>query len=250
MRTYQAIRKALMLVLFWLTGSFCVFADNWQTSVPPETLMLDQPLLELLSRSFDAKLASFPAPFARRLRMLETGEIDLMAGLLKRPERETFAYFLNPPYKFKSNKYFFVRKGEISRIRKYEDLYGLKVGVSINAKTFPRFDQDSAIEKVQVSYLAQKFKMLVLDRIDTFVHTDVEAIAQMRELGLENHVDIAEFRYTRINPVHIGISRRSPLMEKLDAIEKEYRRMAISGELDRFIIDFFQSRELPVPDYK
>ncbi len=108
---------------FGCWGSVFGGEEVWKTSVPAYAQALDLSITQTFAKKFNATLSSHQAPFARRIRQLKDGDIDLMSGLLKNKDREKFAHFIEPPYKQKSNKYFFVRKGEGKHLQKYENLY-------------------------------------------------------------------------------------------------------------------------------
>lgn len=223
--------------------------EIWRTSLP-RTLEIDYIITKAFADKFRATLTANTAPFARRLDLLKTGDIDLLCGLLKNDDRATYAYFLNPPYKLRSNKYFFVRKGEGRRLQKFEDLYSLRVGVQIGSKHYPRFDNDSKIDKHPTPQYMGRFKMLVSNRIDTVIHTDVYGLSIINELGLKDEIEIAPYKYTNKNPVYFAISRKSKLFDRKEELENVYRLMVESGEIDKVITTYFQSKGLPIPDYK
>jgi polar amino acid transport system substrate-binding protein len=70
--------------------------ENWKTSFPPTLLDLDYVITQAFAKKFNATLSSNKVPFARRLFQLKTGEIDLLSGLLKKDDRERYAYFITP----------------------------------------------------------------------------------------------------------------------------------------------------------
>ncbi|WP_163337876.1 ABC transporter substrate-binding protein [Desulfopila sp. IMCC35008] len=221
----------------------------WKTSLP-DTLEIDYAITKAFADKFSATLTANKVPFARRLDQLKNGEIDVLCGLLKNNDRERFAYFLRPPYKLRSNKYFFIRKGEGKRLQTYEDLYKLRVGVHIGSKYFPRFDEDEKLKKFVTPYYADSFKMLVSGRIDVVIHTDVYGLEIMNQLSLQDNVEVAPFMHTEKKPVYMAISRKSKLFNRKDELEDVFRLMVESGEIDRIIQSYFRSKGLPIPEYK
>lgn len=240
----------IIALLFSCCGTAFADQEIWKTSFPPSNIELDIAITQAFAKKFNAVLLGKKVPFARRLNQLKIGEIDLLAGLLKDEEREQYAYFISPPYKRKTNKYFFMRKGEEQRLQKYEDLYQLSVGVQIGSKYFPRFDKDAKIKKYAISRDESRFKMLVLKRFDALIHTDIYGMDVMHRLALQDKLEIAPYKYTRYNPVYIAISNRSGLIERKDELEKVFREMVDSGEVDKIFKNYFESKGLPVPVYK
>lgn len=180
------------------------------------------------------------APFARRLRWMQTGKIDFMGGLLKRPERDAYIYFVSPPYVEKNRKVFYVRKGDEDRIKCYRDLYGLAIGTKIHSKYFPRFDRDRRLKKEAVSSLEQNFEKLLAGRIDAVIYSNRSGHVKLMRMGITDKVGLAPYVYTENNPVYIGISRRSPLMTQKTRIERVIRRMVENGEMTLIIENHYK----------
>lgn len=221
--------------------------EEWRSSFPPLSIDLDQAVTNAFAAQFGAKVVGSKVPFARRLFELKTGEIDLLAGLLKDNSREEYAYFLSVPYKNKTNKIFIMRKGEGGRLQKYEDLYNLEVGVQIGSKYFTRFDEDTRIRKYSSTSDENRLKMLLHKRFDALIHTELYGNHLVYNLGLETKVEVAPYKYTQDNPVYIAISKKSKLYERRDELDKVFKRLVVSGEIDTVIRSYFKSIGLPAP---
>lgn len=244
-------KKLLYLIplLSLFLGSHLQAADKWRSSFPPLYIDVDQNIISALAVKFNAEVVGEKVPFARRLQQLKSGEIDILAGLLKDETREGYAYFLKTPYKNKTNKIFIMRKGEGKQLERYEDLYKLKVGVQIGSKYFPRFDADSDITKVPSMKDKNRLQMLLLNRFDALIHTEVYATDLIHRNGFEDKVEFATFKYTKYNPVYIAVSKKSPLYERREELESVLGEMIESGEMGKIIQSYFQSRGLPVSEY-
>jgi len=199
---------------------------------------LDVRILKVIARNLGMKLEIRHASFARRLIFLEEGKIDICAGVYKTPEREKYIYFTQSQYKTSSSKYFFVLKGKKSTIQKYEDLYDLDVGTGINSLYFERFDNDQQLSKVRTGTTEQRFKMLLLNRIDAVIQGFLGGQAVINKLGIGDKIEIAEYYHQETRPAHVGISRKSPLMENLDEIEFVIRKMTKNGEFKRICDEY------------
>lgn len=53
--------------------------------------------MQQIAEKLDIRLDMEYAPFARRLAMMKSGRLDIMGGLLKRENRESYIYFIPPP---------------------------------------------------------------------------------------------------------------------------------------------------------
>ena len=207
-------------------------------------------IIQNISERLGSKLEIKEIPFARRLHYLKNGSIDIAAELLKNSNREKYIYFITPPYKLKSNKVFIVQKGKQSIIQKYEDLYKLKIGTKTGSCYFERFDADQDINKEPVNNFIQNILKLLSGRIDAVIFTETLALTRIHEMKIEKHVELADYSYSMENPVFIGISKKSFLMDRINEVEPVIKTMIISGAIDLIIADYYTSQNIPVPEYK
>lgn len=245
----KKILCAIPLIIL-LSGAQLAAQAQWRSSFPPLSIDLDYAITNAFANKFDAKVIGEKIPFARRLLQLENGKIDLLAGLLKDESRERYAYYLSTPYKNRTNKIFLMRNGEGKHLQKFEDLYKLDVGVQIGSKYFTKFDEDPKIVKIPSTDDESRIRMLLKNRFDALIHTEIYATHIVYKLGLQDKVEVAPFRYTNYNPVYIAISKQSELFKRKTELDKVFTQMVESGEMDKVIQSYFESIGLPVPDYK
>ena len=207
----------------------------------------DAEILTAIAKRLNAKIVFLHAPFNRRLYLMKNGTIDLMAGLLKRPEREKYIHFVHPPYKERSDTIFFVPKGKASQILTYNDLYPLKIGTLLGSKYFYQFDEDNKLTKEPNPKGAFNFKKLLLGRLDTVIYAESTGIDLVHKMGIADQMEIAQFRFSKKKQVYIGISKHSRLMDNLDEIERTLGQMIACKEIQQIIIDYYTRRNLPVP---
>lgn len=244
-------RMLLVLLLFFISIAPPLSARTYTSGVSREHADgLVAMLMQRIAEKLDIELDMQYAPFARRLAMMKNGEIDIMGGLLKREARESYIYFVPPPYVMSGRKIFFVRKGEAGRIQSYEDLYGLTIGTKINARYFSRFDRDPKILKQPVSSVEQNFNKLLLKRIDAVIYSFRSGYTTLQEMGIADQVEPAAYFFKGENPVYIGISRNSPLMAEKDRVEQVVRGMVDSGELEALIKAFYQPAQENFPKFR
>lgn len=200
---------------------------------------IDIELVTALLREAGVSPRFFQCPWSRGLKMIETGEADILTGVLRRPEREAFMHFIDPPYKTRSNKAFYIRR-DAPDIAVYEDLRGKCIGVQRGAKYFKRFDGDSTLVKQKIHTNRLNFKKLVAGRIDALVVTESLGDYLLAKLDLRKTITKASFRHDRKVPVHFAVSQRSWLMDRVGELEAAARRMRSSGEFERIIREFYE----------
>lgn len=240
----------LSLLLTSLIGPLppLIARDTLVTSVSKENRNgIDTEILNAITKKLMAKLVIQEDPFKRRLYLMKNGTIDLMAGLLKRPEREEYIHFVQPPYKERSDTVFFVPRGRSSLIQTYKDLYSLKIGTTLGSKYFHQFDGDIRLNKEPVPGVMTNFKKLLLGRLDTVIVPEGSGIDQIHKMGIANKIKMAQYRFSKKKEVYIGISKESRLMDEIDEIESVIRQMIEDKEIKKIIIDYYTRRNLPVP---
>ncbi len=190
------------------------------------------------------------SPFARRLMFMKTGGVDFIVGIQKTPDREKYIHFVNPPYKRMSNKVFFVLKGNKSKIKKYSDLYKFRIGTKIKSKYFKKFDNDLKIQKFQVSRLRQNFKQLLANRIDAVIYPAGAGLDKIKEMGISDKVETAEYYNYEKKLIYVGISKKSRLMKYIKDIENEMKKMVESGEIEKIIYEYYSRYQLAIHGYQ
>lgn len=186
---------------------------------------IDIELLRQLAMRMGMRIDFEHVPFPRGLKAMQDGEIDIMTGVLRRPEREQYLLYIEPPYNEFSPKVFYVRKGQESSIRSYEDLQEKRIGTTIDTRYFARFDADKTLHKEPVSRSHMNLMKLVRGRLDAVILSETAGDQQIREAKLEPYIGKADYRYRDENRVYIAISKASPFAARYDefcAVMKEF----------------------------
>lgn len=207
-------------------------------------------MMDLIGKELNLKVEFEIIPFKRCLFYMKNGEVDIMSGLLKNDERQDYIDFIEPAYKTKSNKAFYVLKGRKDSIQKYDDLLTLNIGTTIGSKYFARFDGDKNLKKHPTAIVEKNLLMLSKKRVDTIVATDSAADYLIYKMGLEDQIEKAVYGFNKNNPVYIGLSKASHLAAQKERIFSTIRDLIQNGRIDDLIFRYFTSRGLPVPDYK
>jgi polar amino acid transport system substrate-binding protein len=117
----------------------------------------------------------------------------------------------------------------------------------VGSKYYPKFDDDIGLKKDAVSNSVYNFKKLMAGRIDTAVFPESVGIDLIYKMGIQDRVELAEYRFLKEKKVYIGISKKSRLMDRFEGLENTIRSMIEKGEIKRVIVDHYVSRGLPVP---
>lgn len=181
-----------------------------------------------LARRVHRELQITECPHARCLLMMKSGEADLGIGIQRSPERELFLAYLQTPYrKTASDRVFYVRRGEAQRIGRYEDLQGLRIGITLGSAYFDRFDDDKTLDKEAAPTNAANLQKLLLKRVDAVLMPEDQGAVLLSQLGLAGQVETAVYREHDLDPRSVAVSRHSAafaLMPQLEAAMLAMRR--------------------------
>ena len=154
------------------------------------------------------------------LKMIKLGRADMISAALKRPEREKYMLYIEPPYILKSTKLFYLQKGKGNLIKKYEDLNHMTIGVLKGSSYFPRFDNDLKIQKIEVLKTEQLLRMLRDGRIDTFIGTELVVDYLIQSNSHINLFDKSLYKYDLETPFYFAISKQSSFSERIFEINE------------------------------
>jgi polar amino acid transport system substrate-binding protein len=247
----------LLITVFSLVFSFsaiCQADDYLKVSfheVPPWKMTMEDGSIGGIDIDFLREVAAkmkinitFDAyPIQRGFEMLKTGKVDIMTGVLRTPEREEFLVFIEPPYKTRSNKAFYVRKGEGHRLTCYEDLYHLKIGIRLGTKYFPRFDNDPALasqkEVLATDNPLHHFEKLIRKRVDVFMLTETTGNYRLHKYGYEDKVEKAPYSYNERLNVYLALSKKSAFAARIQEFNHHVKNLVKAGMMKKYERDFF-----------
>jgi len=243
-RIFQIITLVLMIMLLSPGGqaqaeqetlqyAFSEFTP-WKITLDDGSLGgIDVEIVKIMAERMNLKLEIQKFPLKRVFAMLEDGDSDIATSILRRPSRELFLYYIEPPYLTESNKAFYVLKGNEHLVQKYDDLAKLKVGTHAGSKFFPQFDQDISINKIVAANLEKNIQMLLAERINTFIYTEIGANYQLTKRGLNDRIVAAPYRYTKQQNVHMVLSKKSKFAHRRDEFNRVMADMVREGVVER-----------------
>lgn len=214
---------------------------------PPEmivderTMTMSSPLKDIIEEAAEKigyRIHWIISPFARSLHDLQVGKVDIVPRTIRTPERETFVSFLGPISTQTRDILFLVKAGEESSIQVYEDLYKLSVGVKRQTIYFERFNDDTAIHKIDSIDDENMAKMFIKGRFDTMIILDRASIEyQLNKLGF-HHFSYAKYRQMNKIENYFGMSRKSAHFAAFESLNKVLVEMVHTGRVKE-IYDFY-----------
>jgi polar amino acid transport system substrate-binding protein len=178
--------------------------------IEPHGLSVD--LLRPAARQLGIGIEIVVCPFARCLKMAQSGEIDIVAGLIKTPEREQFLHFLQPAMmNFLSSFAIYSRQEQPFIIKDISDLQGHSVAVMREAAYFPEFDNAASINKIAVSSEAVSLDMVHKGRVQFAITVEQTAAGSFLAAGLQqSDLKRQPYHYEQNIRGYLAFSRQSP----------------------------------------
>lgn len=188
--------------------------------------------MQYLASKANMKLDIQPMPFARRIKMMRQGELDVITGLQLRILPTKDIIYLDPPYEQLNHTFFILNKNQ-HKLSSFADLKELAIGVTRWATYFERFEKEDELIMVGVNSLQKKIKLLRNGRIDTFIHYQQSTEPTLQKMGLTNEIVVADFQATTLQDYHFAISARSPLISHKKLFEKLIAEGVAQGDFAR-----------------
>lgn len=200
-------------------------------------LSLVSALLEGLDLTPQYKLR----PWSRCLLMMKNGDGDLISGITMNKKRREYLTYLTPPYKTKSQKVLYVRRGMKKHLRSLGGMEQKRIGLLRGAKYFSAFHENDAIIKNETGTDLQGMKMVVAGRLDGFLMTKENGEYLVKENPqLAKSLETAQWEHSDDVEVYFALSKRSDLIMRKNELEKRLKHLVDSGKIDKIINDFFK----------
>lgn len=211
----------------------CNAKDVIRSAVPAHLMDgLHAKYLHYLAKQMDMQLQLQPMPFARRLRALRHGELDIMVGLQRTTEEKDEVVYITPSYGSVKHT-FFIHRDNYTQLTHFEHLKNMKIGVTKHAKYYDRFNQQANLATVGVNTVQQKIQLLMEARIDTFIHYEDSTFQALKDMGLEGQVIKAEYQPEDVIKYYVTISANSSLMAKKQLVESVVEKGVERGDFIR-----------------
>ena len=203
-------------------------------SAPSGFIGIDIDIALELERRLGIAIEIQRRPWARALEMMKSGEADLVTGIARTDERESYMAYVGVPYAA-VQPVFYALKGKGSAIGTYDDLYGKSIGFSLNSAYFEPFNSDSMLTKVGLSTEEQILKVLSLGRIDVAIGTDPNMSWDVARLGYRDALERTSYRPTVRTDLYIAISRKSSAVALAPDIERALKVMVSDGTIEAIV---------------
>lgn len=188
--------------------------------------------LTKLAQTLNKQIQFIKSPnFARCVRFLKNGEVDVIAGLNKNKKREEFAFYA--PYKIEEEHV--VISKNASDISDYQNLKGKIIGVPRGTTYFRKFNEDTSLNKIPIQSIRIGIELIIRNRIDVIITsklvanllTDDIAKAHLKATVIErndNKAKVSYFGFSKLNKLNLSqreiIDRTTQAFEQGKFIDK------------------------------
>lgn len=234
-------KKVAALTLLSISASAYAAEQGFISAVSPDfPTGLHSKYLKYLSNELSMPVEIKLMPFARKIKAIQAGELDLVFGIqdFNTPTSDTLIY-IHPPY-YSDASALFVRAENKTLVNKYQDLTSLLIGVSERAQYFDLFDNDNSLAKIQLLSLSQKIKLLNSKRIDAFFHNAESTELTLKKMQLGEQIVQANFQPVQKRHYYIAISKSSFLAQRTEQLENIIKKSIDNGEFKRIRNQHYQ----------
>ncbi len=194
-------------------------------------------ILRQLAAQLGATPRFIPCSLSRCLQLLQLGEADVALGLAATPERVAYLDFIPPGLDEDSRIAFFMRSQDRRPLARYEDLAGLRIGVTHDRRYFARFDADTSLQKDVALHTAESMRKLVAGRVDVVIAPVLHGRSVLVAESLAQRVRQMPLQ-AKAYGGFIALSRLSPWGPYRAQVAMAITRMRATGQLD-------PSRQMP-----
>lgn len=189
-------------------------------------------------------------PWKRVLRRTRDGQVDILMGVRKSPDREHFLLYLDPPITPSVQGVFFSTRQAFA-YHDWKDLQGKTGSITLGTNFDDEFDNYArehlylqAVRKVE-----QNFIKLEKGRVDYMLGPLVPTQLYIEKFGYGGKIASADAPLVTLQE-YVAISRKSPCLKHAAHISKSLHQWTDSGRINEAMensfVDWFQEQESAV----
>ena len=172
-------------------------------------------------------------PAKRALKMLQAGEVDLVAAASVTHEREAYGYF-SAPYRNERIVMFARRDNTAATIKNFSDAVAAHVRIAAGNGGSYGGDYDAARDRLLTdglltltSSLEQRLQLLAGHRVDLVIEDEVAGASTARELGIAGQLQVVGTPLSD-EPVRLLFSRQSISPETMATVNDAIKTLQAS----------------------
>lgn len=177
----------------------------------------------------------FPEPWKRVLLNAQRGKVDLVLGLKKVAERQTYLSFTDTPL-LNNPVSIFVKKGKEFEFTGWRSLINRTGNMNLGDRHGNEFDNFAKNNLMiqRVKGLGANFDMLKMNRTDYFITGFYTGMGYLQSHGLTDQIQ-ALSPHLLDGLIHFGFVKSSPCLVLKERFDADLRRLMHSSEFDRML---------------
>jgi polar amino acid transport system substrate-binding protein len=208
---------------------------------------IDVLVLDEIARRTGLAFDYVECPWVRCLAMLQDGSVDMTINIGQTEERKESMVFLEPPTRDSYAFSFYMNVKATHAISRYDDLYGLDIGVIRGSSYFERFDRDDKLQKTVVTEETQLVDMLAIQRLDVIVGIGASLDYLIHEMGRSGVIKKSSFEIVMNDPAYIAVAKKSKHIDVVPLLEEALRDMRQANEMEQIERSFLKTLALDKP---
>lgn len=223
----------LILLLSVMPSAIGIVTHTIKSAVSPEFPEgLHTAYLRYIAEQLNTQADISLIPYARRLRELNRGGIDMMVGVSNTAPIGDHVIRIEPAYESLSIA-IFTRRNYPDRIDSIAALKQLPIAITRSSSRQTILSQFDESLIVETNDIEQKIDLLLKKRVDVFLHVKQSSLLKLEDLGLLDSVRFTHFQPARDYEQHIAISRFSWLWEYRHQIETVVTQGIKNGDFSK-----------------
>lgn len=180
-------------------------------------------------------ITRYGGPWKRVLRQAELGQVDMVMGLKKTQERESFLAFTTAPVFPNPFTIFMTRKKPLA-FNSWHDLRGLQGGKNAGDRYGHQFDSfaEAHLALETANNPKQNFKKLLAGRIDYYVHSRFSGLAFLTTFSGKSQIKPAQYDINR-GFIHSGFSKSSACKQHIPYLSMRYQELLDDGTAEKLL---------------
>ncbi len=222
-------------MLLLTINSKAVYAQTLKTEQPKSIIFAVQPhdalrirnenhnenIVIKLAKELNTTIEIYECPWVRCVKAIESGEADVIDDLFFSHDRALYTHFLNPSFETQSSGYrFYADNSNTKLIKEWNDLKGLRIGFLRGYKHYPKFDDSTELNKIDIISLDVVINLILKDRLDVFISPPSFNEKSFEAIDLNNKVSRQPYSHIEPTPLYIGLSKKSPWIAYKEKMEK------------------------------
>lgn len=192
-------------------------------------------LLNALASAADVHLRYVFCPWARCIRLVQSGQINLLAGLSKSPERAALLHFIKPAIFTQEATFNFYTRHSQTEIHTYADLSDLVIGKLRGSQHFTQFDNDVSLTTVDAQDVKTLFLLLQSGRIDAFIHLSETFAPYQEQFDPNQTIQTADFAQKVEARGYLVLSKLSTTIETLEQLNQAMIKLSQDGKIEQLL---------------